>query len=90
MNLESSIKENLIKICIKVFQNVDIETDLIEYVNFVEDLGMDSITFIAFIVEIETVFKIIIPDDKLLMENFKNFDDVIALVKVEIERNNNE
>ena len=66
------IKEKLVPLCA--------DTDLLEYVDFADDLGMDSITFITLIVELEATFDITVPDDLLLMDNFKNMDDVVNVV----------
>ena len=74
------IKEKLITLCAEIFENSGVDTDLLEYVDFEDDLGMDSLTFITLLVEIEAAFEITIPDDLLLMENFKNMGDVIQIV----------
>lgn len=74
------IKEKLITLCAEIFENSGVDTDLLEYVDFEDDLGMDSLTFITLLVEIEAAFGITIPDDMLLMENFKNMGDVIQIV----------
>ena len=74
------IKEKLIALCAEIFKDSNVDTDLLEYVDFADDLGMDSITFITLIVEIEAAFDITVPDDLLLMDNFKNMDDVVNVV----------
>ena len=74
------IKEKLIILCAEIFRNSGVDTDLLEYVDFEDDLGMDSLTFIALLVEVEVAFEITIPDDMLLMENFKNMGDLIQIV----------
>lgn len=79
MSIEE-IKEKLIALCCEIFKNSGFDIDLIEYADFIDDLGMDSITFITLIVEIEGCFDIVIPDDLLLMDNFKNVNDVIQVV----------
>lgn len=75
-----AIKERLIALCAEIFQNSEIDTDFIEYVDFADDLGMDSITFITLIVEIEAAFDITVPDDLLMMDYFKNIDDVVEVI----------
>ena len=70
------IKERIISLCSEIFQSSGIDTDILEYVDFSDDLGMDSIAFITLIVEIETVFEIMVPDGLLSMDNFKNVDDI--------------
>lgn len=74
------IKEKIIVLCSEIFQNSGVDTDILEYVDFSDDLGMDSITFITLIVEIEAAFDIMVPDDLLLMDNFKNVDYIIGVV----------
>ncbi len=74
------IKEKLIALCAEIFRDSGVNTDLLEYVDFEDDLGMDSLTFITLLVEVEAAFEITIPDDMLLMENFKNMGDVIQIV----------
>ena len=74
------IKEKLIELCAEIFQGSGVEMDLLEYVDFEDDLGMDSLTFITLLVEVEAAFDITIPDNMLLMDNFKNMGDVIQIV----------
>ena len=74
------IKEKLLSLCANVFKASEVDTDLLEYMDFAEDLGMDSITFITLIVEVESCFDVTVPDDLLLMDNFKNVAGVIAIV----------
>ena len=79
MNREE-IKGKLILLCSEIFQNSGVDSDLLEYVDFADDLGMDSIMFITLIIEIEAAFDITVPDDLLMIDNFKNMDDVIKVV----------
>ena len=57
-----------------------------EYIDLIDDLAMDSITFISFIIEIEAYFGIEIPNDLLMMENFKYVEDVVLIVKNELSK----
>ena len=82
-----TIKENLIALCKKIFQDYDLNTGLIDYIDFTEDLGMDSFEFVSLIVEIETYFNIIIPDELLLMENFKNIDGIVQIIEAQHTEN---
>lgn len=79
MNREN-IKQKIIALCANIFQIYGADIDLLEYVDFVDDLGMDSITFITLIVEVEAAFDFTVPDDLLLIESFKNMNDIIQLV----------
>lgn len=75
------VKSKVIEIISNLFPNSGIDSDVLEYVDLIDDLGMDSITFISIVVEIESIFEIIVPDDMLLMENFRNVDDIIAIIE---------
>jgi acyl carrier protein len=77
----AEIKEKLIVLCAEIFQKTGVDTDLLEYVDFEDDLGMDSLTFITLIVEIESHFEIIIPDELLLMENFRTINAIGQIVE---------
>lgn len=79
MNVEK-IKEALIGLLEELFADTGFDADLLECMDFADDLGMDSTMFITLIVEIEAAFNIIVPDDLLRMEHFKNMDDVLQLV----------
>ena len=57
-----------------------LEIDMIEYADWLDDLGMDSMIFISIIIEIEKEFGITVPDDMLLMENFRNVNDVVQMI----------
>ena len=61
--------------------------DVLEYVDLIEEWGMDSITFISIVVEIEAHFDIEVPDDMLLLENFKCVDDIVSIVENELSKN---
>lgn len=82
------IKSKLIDLCSEIFQNSGVDADLIEYVNFVDDLGMDSITFITLVIEIEDCFEMIVPDDLLTIENFENLDNVVDIIFTELKNEN--
>lgn len=83
------IKKELISLLAELFTDTGIDTDLFEYVDLIDDLGMDSVTFISIIVEVEARFGITVPDDKLLMEEFKNVDSIISIVLNELNEKSN-
>ena len=64
-----------------LFPNSGVDSDILEYVDLIDDLGMDSVIFISMVVEIESIFEIIVPDDMLLMENFRNVDGILAVIE---------
>ena len=77
------IKQKLLETILALFPDSEVETDVLEYADLIDDLGMDSITFISIIVEIEDMFGITIPDDMLLIENFRNVDEIVRLIENE-------
>lgn len=81
------IKRKLTVLFAKIFQDSQIDLSLIEYVDFADELGMDSIAFITLIIEIETEFGITVPDNLLLMDKFKNMDDAIQIVDTQLSTN---
>lgn len=76
------IKKELIELIAELFKEKGFDADLIEYVDLIDDLGMDSITFISIVIEIEAKFGIIVPNDMLFMENFKKIDEIINIVEL--------
>lgn len=78
---KNEIKAKLIDILAVLFPDSGVDKDVLEYTDLLDDLGMDSITFISIIVEIEDVFEITVPDDLLLMESFRNVNSIIQIVQ---------
>lgn len=78
------IKERIIILCAEIFRDSGADTKLIEFMDFNDDLGMDSITFITLIVEIENAFSIVVPDDLLLMNKLRNIDAIVSVVEREL------
>ena len=76
-----TIKQEVIELISELFKDKGFDIDIIEYVDLIDDLGMDSITFISIVVEVEAHFNIEVPDDMLLLENFKCVDDIISIVE---------
>ncbi len=69
----TNIKERIIDILDRLFYDAGIDKEILEYVNLIDDLNMDSIGFVSLIIELETAFGIQIPDEWLLMEKFREF-----------------
>ena len=64
-----------------LFQNSGVDTDVLEYVDLIDDLGMDSVNFISLIVELEAEFDIQIPDEWLLMDKFRECSSILSAVE---------
>ena len=78
---KGNIKAKVIEMINNLFPNSGIDPDILEYVDLIDDLGMDSVSFISIVIEVESIFEIIVPDDMLLMENFRNVDGILAVVE---------
>ena len=74
------IKEKIIGILTSLFSDSGVDTDILEYVDLIDDLGMDSINFVSLIIELEAAFDVQIPDEWLLMEKFKTFSQIYSAV----------
>ena len=48
--------------------------------DFSKELSFDSITFVTLIIRLEEVFNITIPDDMILMENFRSIENVVKII----------
>lgn len=77
----NDIKEKIIDILDRLFSDSGVDRDILEYVDLIDDLGMDSINFISLIIELESTFDIQIPDDWLLMEKFQNYTLIYSAVE---------
>ncbi len=77
----NDIKEKIIDILDRLFSDAGVDRDILEYVDLIDDLGMDSINFISLIIELESTFDIQIPDDWLLMEKLQNYTLIYSAVE---------
>ena len=75
------IKEGLIGKLSELFEDRNVDTNLLEYVDLIDDMGMDSMTFITIVVEIEAMFEIIIPNEMLQMDYFRKVDSIVELLE---------
>ncbi len=81
---KSEIKAKVIDMLNNLFPDSGVDTDILEFVDLIDDLGMDSMIFISIVIEVESTFDITVPDEMLLMENFRNVDEIIKIVENEI------
>lgn len=81
---ETEIKDRVIQIVSNIFEERGFEKDVIEYIDLIDDAGLDSITFVSLVIEIETEFGITVPDEMLLPENFRQIDNFVSVIKHEI------
>ncbi|CDC76128.1 putative peptide synthetase [Candidatus Colimorpha enterica] len=78
---KNEIKAKIIGIMSNLFQNSDVDTDVLKYVDLIDDLGMDSVNFISLIIELEAEFDIQIQDDQLLMDKFREYSSIYSIVE---------
>lgn len=84
--MADTIKYEVIELIYELFKDRGFGIDILEYVDLIDDMGMDSITFISIVVEIEAHFGIELPDDMLLLENFKCVDDIVSAIEHELSK----
>ena len=77
------IKEKVVE-CMNYLGIVNFEDDI----NFnVGDYITDSIMFVSFIIELEQMFNIEIPDEYLVVDRLQTFDDICHMVELITEKN---
>ena len=59
-------------------ENVGVTLD--EECDYINDVLSESLTFVAFIVELENIYDVEIPDEFLFSENMETFADLIDTV----------
>lgn len=79
MNKEQ-IKAKIIDIILNSFNNNGIAREIVDNIDLIKDIGMDSITYIYMVIAIEDNFNITINDDQLIIQNFNNIDSIVAIV----------
>ena len=75
------IMDKLLTILTIQYRESGFQFKKLEYLDLVDDLGMDSITFISIVIEIEEQFSIKIPENELLIENFKTIDNIYHIIE---------
>ena len=65
------------------------DADVLEYVDLTDDLGMDSVSFISLIIELEAEFDIQIPDEWLMTDIFQNYSLIYDAVETLLKETEN-
>ena len=68
--------QKLIEIINKYSPNLLVIEDITDELDLVEDLGMDSMSFVQLVIDIEAEFKIEFPDEKLLIDYIKKIKNL--------------
>jgi acyl carrier protein len=79
-----NIKTKLLEILSSYFIGRGFDIESIRYADLIDDAGLDSVTFISVVVEIEDAFNITIPDEMLIIENFRNATSIIEITEKEV------
>lgn len=83
------IKTKLIDLISKLYGESLDKMDVIEFLDLKDDLGMDSMTFISLVVEIENDFEIIIPDECMNIDSFRSVQDIEKIIMLQMQKTNN-
>lgn len=75
------VKDKIIDILADLFSDAGVDREVLEYVDLVDDLGMDSISFISIIIELETAFNAQVPDEWLNIEKFRDYSAIYEAVE---------
>lgn len=80
INNKQLIQDQVCKILINNFGMNGVDSGLICKYDLIDDLALDSITFITLLVSIENHFDIVFDDDFILMEHFRNVDSIVDII----------
>lgn len=80
-----TIKQEITELIFKLFKDRGLDINVTGHADLMDELEMDSITFISIVVEIESYFNIEIPDDMLLPESFNSVDNIVSLIENELK-----
>lgn len=61
-------------------ENVGVTLDEVKECDYINDVLSESLTFVAFIVELENIYDVEIPDEFLFSKNMETFADLIDTV----------
>lgn len=79
---KDEIKDKLFLIFSDMIKKLEISVDLKEaFDDLTNNYWFDSITFISLIIEIELNFKITIPNESLLMDNFMSINGIVEVIE---------
>lgn len=74
-------KGMLKELLVEVLDSRGYSADEIECSDFIQDYGLDSITFVTIVVEIEQKFNVKILDEDLLLEKFRSLESIIYVIE---------
>lgn len=80
---ETYVREHIINILFHLLnENFDkLNLNIIDKIDLIDDIAMDSLTFISFLIDIEDQFNVVIPDNLLTIDNFRNVDMIVKTLK---------
>ena len=89
MVTKTMVREKIISLLTEIMHKYDDQIKVNESFNMV-DLNIDSILFISIVVDIESEFNIVIPDEYLNYESMTNIESIMNVVCDQLGINNNE
>ena len=78
---EKCVKKAIVDVISREFNIEEKDQKILDQLDLLEDLGMDSMSFVSIIVELEATFGIIIPDEYMLIDNFRKLDSIVNVVQ---------
>ncbi len=84
---KTEIKKSVVDILYGLVPSSHENKEILEYVDLVDDLGMDSLSFISVVIEVESKFGVTVPDEMLQMDYFRNTSLIVELVDNIIDSN---
>ena len=78
---EKCVKKAIVDVVSREFNIEEKDQKILDQLDLLEDLGMDSMSFVSIIVELEATLGIIIPDEYMLIDNFRNLDSIVNVIQ---------
>ena len=76
MNQTIDVIKNILETILKI-EITGLDNDS----NLIDDYGLDSITLMYFIIQLEEVFEVILPDDFFTLEKLSSVGKIIAIIE---------
>lgn len=75
------VKKSIVDVISREFNIEEKDQKILDQIDLLDDLGMDSLSFVSIIIEIEATLDIVVPDEYMLIDNFRKLDSIVNIVQ---------
>lgn len=83
---QDKLLDEVIDFLLGFFEDKKVDREMLPHMDLIDDLGLDSVSFVSLVVELERRFSITVPDEMLLPENIRCARDIARVVEEQRER----